>query len=530
MKIYRHKSLFWTVLVVLVVANGVELFLDGSLNPGFRQLRRQFVDLCSEMDNELSHGLRLYGSDPGEMSREDFAKLQQEMDRAGLGGVPVFETKEDGQKTRSIVYPYAKIHLGKGYVWLNLLENIPGLSGEESLNRSAEALEYKLTDALVRLTRTGVDRVAFLEGHGELEEVDVAGATEALAQHFEVDRGQIGDKVSVLNPYKVIIVAKPTKPFSEKDKYVLDQYLMRGGRLLWLVDAVSMTVDTLRNAPNTIGLLADNNLGDMLFRYGVRINPSVVEDMSCGMLPISVPTSDGKTQIVPMPWRFGPLMSTNMGHPVTRNVSFVHGDFASPLDTVGEGLRLVRTPLLRSSQHTKVSSAPVMASLMTIHEQPRQEEFSGGFKTFALLEEGVFPSAFVHRHVPSGLSDAGKTKEESVRTKMIVVGDGDVVRNDVRFRYSEHPTIVPLGYDELSRQTYGNKDFIVNSVLYLADDDGMMSLRNRTFAMRLLDKQKIGEGTALYKLLALVLPLLSILVLGVSIMLLRRRRYGSGSK
>ncbi len=501
------------------------LYLNGELNSGFRRLRRQTIETLQEVGYDTRYGLRISNVDPAELTKEVGQKLQQELNRAGLSGVPVFETKEDGQKTRSIVYPFVRLSVGGKYTWINLLDNTPGLSGEENLNRSMESLEYKIADAMCRLSRTEVPKIAFLEGHGELDEYDVMSATESLSEHFNVDRGEIGSDPNILDPYRVVIIAKPSQPLPEKDKYALDQYLMHGGRLLWLVDAVGMTTDTLRNSPNTIGLLTDHNIADQLFVYGIRLRPNIVEDLNCGMIAVSVPSKDGHTQLVPMPWTYSPLLSTNMNNEITRNVGPVRTDFCGTIDTVGEGLQIVRTPLLRTSAKSKLTSAPIMASLATIHQQPNPNEYNKSHQTIAIAEEGIFRSAFVHRSAPQGVRTVKKTKEESVSTKMIVVADGDVIRNTVRFRTSSNPTVVPLGYDEMSRQTYGNSNFIVNAVQWLADDSGLMALRNRTFALRLLDRQKISEGTTLYKALALLIPLIVIAVFGVGVYCVRRSRF-----
>lgn len=505
----------------------VKLYLNGELNPGFRRLRRSAVELCEELDYKAGHGVLLMTEDPTELAPDDAKAFQEELAQVGLAGVPVFETKEDGQKTRTVVYPYAKVAMGDRHLWLNLLENIPGQSGEESLNRSVEGLEYKFTEAIARLGRDSVPRVAFLEGHGELDEIDVVDATRALSEHFEVDRGRVGGNPNLLAPYKVVIVAKPTQRFSEADKYALDQYAMHGGRILWLVDAVNMTLDSLRQSSHAVGIASDANLMDQLFVYGVRVRQSVVEDMSCGMVPISVPGQDGRSQVVPMPWLFSPLMATNNACPVTRNLAFVRGDFASPIDTVGEELELRRTPLMRTSAMTRSTEVPVVAQLATIHHKPRPEEFPQRHLTMAILEEGRFRSAFKRRRLPEGaVPHSQGVSELSVPTKMIFVGDGDVIRNDVRFRHSDNPTVVPLGFDEMSRQTFGNKDFIVNAVQYLADDDGLMALRNRSFELRLLDRQKISQGTLSYKLLALLAPLAAIALVGGLLALLRVRLFG----
>lgn len=503
----------------------VKFYLDGELNPGFSRLQKATNEMLSELDDCSRNGISYINLDPSRMSQKELEQLKKDLAEQGMAGVPVFETKEDGQKTRTIVYPYAQINVGDNYCWVNLLENIPGLSSDENLNRSIEDLEYKLVDAIRRVDTDQLPRVAFLEGHGELDEVDVLEATDALSHYFAVDRGQIGNDASILDPYKVVIVAKPSGKFSEAEKYVIDQYVMNGGRMLWLVDAVNMTLDTLRNAPHTIGLSADFNIEDMLFVYGYRVNTEVVEDINCGMVPISVQQPGEGTRLVPMPWRFSPLLSTNLESPITRNVSLVKGDFTSYIDTVGQGLAVTRIPLLRTSSYTKVVKVPVFASLADIHQKPVQSEFNRSHLNVAILQEGVFPSVFAHRHAPSGLSELKAKKEQSENTKMIVVADGDIIRNDVRFRDSDNPTIVPLGYDELSRQTFGNKDFIVNSVLYLADDGGWMSLRNRSFALRMLNKQILGEGTFEWKVLAIAMPLVLFAVLALVVFLVRRRKY-----
>lgn len=509
----------------------LRLYLGGDLNAGFRRLRRATEELADEVGRLAPQPMTLRRIDPGALSANDLKELQDDLAKSRLAAVPVYETKEDGQKTRTMVYPYLRLDQGGRHLYVDLLDRVAGLTAEEALNRSMEDTEYKLTDALTRLSVDSAPRVAFLEGHGELDDLDCLSLTEALSQHFSVDRGRIGRDPAALDPYKVVIVAKPTQAVPEKDKWVLDQYMMRGGRVLWLIDAVSMTLDSLRDRRETIGLVNETNLDDQLFTYGVRVRPAVVEDMSCGMIAVSVSGADGQSQLVPMPWLFGPLLSTNVQSAISRNVSCVHADFCSPLDTVGALPGVRRTPLLRTSAMTASHQAPLMADLVSIHRQRRQEEFRERHLTVALLQEGVFRSAYRRRPRPEGLlQPAFEPRDTSLATRMIVVGDGDVARNDVRMRHTPNPTIVPLGYDELSRQTYGNQDFLLNAVLYLADDQGLMELRNRSFALRLLDRAKIAAGTNAYKATALVLPLLLIGIIGLAIVCGRKRAFAGKRK
>ncbi len=500
------------------------LYMGGAPNSGFSRLLRSSEEMIDEMNVYADDHIVHKTLDPSSFTKNDLKNLSSSLEAVGLAGVPVYETKEDGQKTCTIVYPYAKIESKDREIWINLLENVPGLSAEENLNRSIENLEYKIADAIRRATSTECDKIAFLEGHGELDEIDVVDVTDALQSFFQVDRGEIGDDATILDPYKAIIIAKPTKKFSEKDKFVLDQYLMRGGRILWLIDAVTITLDSLRQSVHTIGLAHDYNIEDMLFRYGVRVNAEVVEDINCGVVPISVATENG-TKIVPMPWRFSPLMLTNMACPITRNVNMIKGDFVCYIDTVGENLDIRRTELLRTSTFTKTNPTPVFATLETIHQEPVRREFNRQNLCTGILEEGCFESVFSHRNIPKGVRNAEKIVEKSVETKIVVIADGDVIRNDVRFRESDNPTIVPLGYDEMTRQTFGNKSLIINALQYLTDDDGWMSLRNRTFTLRLLDKEKIGEGTTIYKVISVAIPLIFIALCGITIAIVRRKKF-----
>ncbi len=502
----------------------VKVYLDGELNSGFRRLSNASREMLEELKSEAGRSMQFEFINPDKATAKKKKAILEELAEYGFEPQTVFETGEDGRQIQSYVFPYALVYYKERIVGVNLLENLPSRSGAENLNMSIESLEYKFANAFKKLSTLEKPRIAFLEGHGELDELDVIEATDALSGYYQVDRGQIGDDASVLDPYQVVIIAKPSRPFSEKDKFVLDQYLMNGGRLLYLIDAVNVTLDSLRKNPQTIGLYNDVNLDDQLFKYGVRVNPVVMEDVQAGRILMNA-RPQGQPQLVPVPWLYSPLLSSAQDHPVTRNINLVRGSFAGTIDTVGSGLNVSRQVLLRSSQYTKVSQTPVFISMADVNKQPKQEEFQSPYQTVALIQEGVFPSVFVNRQVPQGLNMTDSFKSESGRTRMMVVADGDIIRNDVRFKAS-NPQILPLGYDEGSRQVYGNKDFIVNAVNYLCDDEGWMQLRGRHLTLRLLDKQKLSEGTAWWKWLNIVLPVLLVIAGSALFTYLRYRRFG----
>lgn len=502
----------------------IKVYLDGELNAGFRRLATASREMLEELKSEAGRRMQFKFISPDEITAVEKKALLEELAEFGLEPQSVFETAEDGRQIQSFVFPYALVYYNEQIIGINLLENLPSRSGSENLNISIEGLEYKFTNAFKWLASQEKPRIAFLEGHGELDELDVIEATDALSAYYQVDRGQIGEDASVLTPYQVVIIAKPSIPFSEKDKYVLDQYLMNGGRLLYLVDAVNVTLDSLRQSPQTIGLYNDVNLDDQLFKYGVRVNPVVIEDIQAGRIMMNA-RPQGQPQLVPVPWLYSPLLSSAQNHPVTRNINLVRGVFTGTIDTVGVGLKLSRQVLLRSSQFTKVSQTPVFISMADVNKQPKQQEFNTSYQTVALIQEGVFPSVFLNRQVPDGLINVGDYRAESIPTRLMVVADGDVIRNEVRFK-SSNPQVIPLGYDEGSRQIYGNKDFIVNAVNYLCDEEGWMQLRGRHLALRLLDKQKLTEGTSWWKWLNVALPVMLIILGSALFTYLRYRRFG----
>ncbi|WP_430820679.1 gliding motility-associated ABC transporter substrate-binding protein GldG [Carboxylicivirga caseinilyticus] len=503
----------------------IKVYLGGELNVGFQKLSRATKEMLEEFQSVGKKKIDFRFLDPNDGNADEKKALLEQLREYGFEPQPVFENAEDGRQIQSYVFPYALINFNDRIIGVNLLENLPGKGGAENLNISIESLEYKLTDAIRRLTTDEMPKVAFLEGHGELDELDVIEATDALSHYYQVDRGRLGTDVTILNDYKAVIVAKPSKSFSEKDKFILDQYLMNGGRLLYLIDAVNITLDSLRKEPQTLGLYNDVNLDDQLFRYGIRVNPVLVEDIQAGRILMNA-RPNGQPQLVPVPWLYSPLLTPSGDHPVTRNINMVRGDFTCTIDTVGSELNLKRTVLLTTSRYTKLNGTPVFVTMADFNKKPVQEEFSASFMPTAIIEEGVFTSVFQNRPVPNELNYASsKVRTSSLPTRLMVIADGDIIKNEVRFKES-NPRITPLGYDEGSQQVYGNKDFIVNAVNYLCDDDGWMQLRGRHLTLRLLDRAKLSQGTAKWKWLNVGLPVVLVIFGSLLFFVIRKKRYG----
>ncbi len=503
----------------------IQVFLDGDLNPGFEKLAKATKELLHEFIIYDKKNLQIKITNPQEGSKKEQQKHKELLEKLNLQPQTVFEKTEDGRNTRSLVYPYAVVEINDYQLPINLLENIQGYSGKENLNKSIEELEYKFTDAIRRLTTTEQPKIAFLEGHGELDEIDVVDITDALSKYYQVDRGRIGTNPHILDPYKAIIIAKPQKKFTESEKFVLDQYFMNGGKILWLVDAVNITLDSLRKAGETMGLYSDINIDDQLFKYGIRINPVLIRDVQCGMIPITVPGNDQQSQITPAPWLFNPLLIPRQDHPISRNMNVIQGEFTSSIDTVNPGLNLKRTVLLETSKYSRTDQVPLFVSLSFVNNKTRREDFNQSYLPAAVIEEGVFPSVFQNRLIPNQIDKSYTTiKQQSSPTQMIVIADGDLIKNKVHNK-ATNPQILPLGYDELTNQTFGNKDFIINAVNYLCDDNGWMELRSRSYKLRILDRSKVSDESLKWKLINIITPLVLLILFAISITLIRKFRY-----
>jgi ABC-2 type transport system permease protein len=500
----------------------VKVYLDGELNTGFQKLARATRETLDEF-RIVSRGKFHYEFvDPLEAP-----EVRQELEENGLSPVPVFESSADGRKIQSNVYPYALFNVAGYDLPVNLLDNLPGLSGAENLNISMEGLEFKITDVIRRLLSDEVPAIAFLEGHGQLDELDVFDISEALSYYYQVDRGSLTDDPYILDNYKALIIAKPSTQFSERDKFIVDQYIMRGGRVLWLVDAVQVTLDSLRTSTQTVGMATDLGLNDQLFRYGVRVNAELVQDVQAAMIPVNASSPGEQPQLVPVPWMFNPLLNTNRDHPVTRNINVVKGEFVSGIDTVGAPEGIQREVLLRTGRHSRRLPVPVFISLAMVNEQPDRAEFGHSHVPVAVSLEGKFPSVYANRPIPPGVTiDPSEVRHQSVPTRMIVVSDGDIIRNEVRRRHGSSPQAMPLGFDEVGNQNFGNKDFILNAVHYLADDEGWMALRTRNYQLRMLDREKLANDIAFWQWLNLLAPVLFLVLIGVFFTLWRQMKYG----
>lgn len=484
----------------------VTILLDGELNAGFQRLQRATIEMVEELE---AIGYWQLGIEY-RVSAEEVPK--------GLSPTIIHERTHKGQTAQTTVYPYALItYKGKTAV-VELLRNNRGLSGEENLNHSIENLEFAFVEAIHSLARESVEKIAFLEGHGELSEAEVFDLSQALSHYYQIDRGTLGNETGVLDEYRAVIIADPQLPFSEKDKHILDQYLMQGGRILWVVNGVRFSEQTLSENGMTPVIPLELNISDMLFRYGVRINPALVQDLQCLPMPVNVSDNPQQPNWQPMPWTYAPLLLTSQASPITRNIMQVSATMASCIDFVGGEDGLQKTTLLATSSNSKLTGTPATVDLSLFNGT--ESEFQYAFVPVAASIEGVFPSLYAHLLPPEDLQLHAPLRKTSEPTKQIVVAAGSTIRNEW-----QQGQPLPLGYDRYTQTQFGNRDFMVNAVLYLTDDTGWMALRQKQITLRLLNDQRAREERITAQVVSIIMPLTILAIIGIAVIGIRKKRY-----
>jgi gliding-associated putative ABC transporter substrate-binding component GldG len=503
----------------------IKVYLDGDIPLGFKRLQKAVREMLDEFRIYAGQNINYQFIDPySNKNNKAVNDLIKDLYDKGLQPTNVKIKDEKGGLSQKIIIPGAILAYNGIEIPINLLSNNPGLSGEENLNNSLQSLEYNLISNISNITNKKIEKIAFLEGHGELDNYQTGDITRELANYYQVDRGQVNGDVHSLDPYKVIIIAKPQKAFSEEDKFALDQYLMNGGKILWLIDAVTISTDSLSSGA-ALAYIPQLNIDDQLFKYGIRINPSLVEDIQCSFIPINTALTGSSPKFTPVSWWYYPLLSGSQLHPVSRNINLVKTEFCNYVDTLAANGKLKKTVLLATSKYTKIRNVPCLVALSEVRENPDRQSFNKSFLPVAVLVEGHFESVFKNRMLNHLKLKGNITfKEESKPAAMIVIADGDVIKNDVRFT-AQGTLISPLGYDRYTSQTFGNKEFILNAVNYLTDEIGLMSLRTREIKLRLLDREKIRDEKMKWILINTLLPLVFIMLFGTAVLFIMKRKY-----
>jgi len=499
-----------------------KIYLSGDdLPPGFKRLKNAIKEMLDEFKIVGNERIEYEFIDPYENpdAKTRDALFKDLYKNKGLAPVELKENNSS-KKSQRTIFPGAILLVKDKEVAINLLKNNQGVKAEENLNNSIQALEYELINSIYKSISQNKPRIAFLEGHGELNELQVIDISNVLSEYYPVERGTIAGIENILNPYSAVIVADPKKAFSEKDKYVLDQYLMQGGKLLWFIDGVSANMDSLYRSAVTMGMAANYNIEDQFFRYGARVNPDLVVDLQCAPIGL-IDRQSPNHEVQLFSWVYSPVLMTTNQHNITKYISLVKTEFVSSVDTVG-AKNIKKSILLTSSKNSRVLHVPVKISLDAVNHEPEYSLFSQAHVPLAVLLEGNFESVYKNRMIPDGMNKQ-KFIENGKHSKMIVVGDGDMIRNEISAQGEPYP----IGFDVNSQKTFqGNKEFILNAVNYLCDDIGIVSLRLREIKMRLLDKAQVAEQRVFWQTLNTAGPIVFLLVFAFMLTFIRKRKYG----
>lgn len=501
----------------------VNVLLAGEFNAGFKRLQRSVTEMLDDFKSQSGYITYTY-TNPGEGSVEDINARRAELAKEGIVPTNLRIKTTEGTEEK-FIYPYAQIsYKGRTEVIDLLDEEAVGRNPDEILNTSISQMEYKFANAIHKL-ETGVKEiVAFSYGHGELGERERADLVRSLRAYYEVGTFNMDSAFVIPPDVKTLIVAKPKAPFSDRDLFIMDQYLMNGGSILWLIDPLNVEFDSLKQQNSYVARDYPLNINDMLFKYGVRVNPDLVLDLQCSQIPLVI---DAKGAIDLFPWYYFPIVIPNSDHPLVRNLDGVNLYFPSSIDTIRTKTPVKKTVLLATSDHSKIQPNITRINFEILRYG---DEIAGSFDKkaipVAMLLEGVFPSFFENRvtqEMQDGLRQINQAfKSQSVPTRMVVVSDGDVARN---FINNKTGAPLPLGRNPVDRVTYANKDFLINAIEYLRDDAGLIAARGREVKLRLLDTTKAQAEETKWTLINILGPLVLLGVFGFVFNWLRKRRY-----
>jgi ABC-2 type transport system permease protein len=500
----------------------VKVYLEGDFPAGFKRLRQSTKEMLDEFSAYTNGKMQYEFIDPFENADAKKANdILRELGEKGLQPTNV-QIKKDDESTQKLIVPGAVFYYKGKEFPVNLLKAQFGQGPEEVINESIELMEYEIANVLRKCVETKVKQIAFIDDHGELGRWDVADASQELKEFYAVTRIPLALQTpQSLMKNDALIIAKPTIQYSEYEKFLLDQFVMHGGKILWLLESQIADMDSMgRNAMFMTGSY-DLNVNDMLFKWGVRVNPNMVQDLQCNAIPILSTLRNGTPQQKLLPWMFFPVAAPSQQNPhiIVKGIDPVFFQFASSIDTTSNK-DIKKTILLTSSPYSRTIGAPVKVDLNMARTQPDPTMFNTGNVPLAVLLEGKFVSLFQYR--PGAKTDALPYKPFIENGKMIVVSDGDVIRNQRKESTGE---IFPLGYDRYTNQQFGNKRFLLNCMDYLCDDSGIIEVRAKEIKLRLLDKGRLKTERLKWQLVNLFIPIAIMLIFGLVNKMIRKRKY-----
>ena len=490
----------------------IKVYLEGDFPSEFKRLQietRQFLEELSANNSLIKI----------QFIRPD--NQREKLIKAGM--IPSQLTvKEDGILSNAIIFPWAEISYKNKTSKVSLLTNGTSQSQEDQLEKAIESLEFSFSNAIYKLQEEKEKKIAVITGNGELSDIQLYSfLSEVTKKHrlakFTLDSVKTNPEKSLidLQQFDLAIIAKPTQPFTENEKLVLDQYIINGGKTLWMIENVQADTDSLYNNGSMLAYPRDLNLTDFFFSYGLRVNATLLQDLYAAKIPLATGNIGDKPQFQNLNWFYHPLVSGNPNHAISKNIAPVRLRFANQIDTLQNSLK--KTPLLVSSMLTKKVGTPAIVELKSIAKELKEEEYSSGFQITGLLTEGLFNSMYTDRVKPFSILNFRK---KSLYNKMVVISDGDIGRNQL-----QKGKPFDLAKDKWTGEQFGNKEFLLNAIDYLLDDNGLIELRNKNIQINLLDKKKAYQEKTYWQFVNIILPLMVLLTFGLVFQYLRKRKY-----
>jgi ABC-2 type transport system permease protein len=513
------------------------VYLEGDFPAGFKRLRRATKELLDEF-RAYNKNIQYEFINPSQSENVDERNATyQLLVEQGLNPTNL-QVKTKTGMDQQVIFPGAIATYRNRELPIELLNAQMNVPPEAVLNNSIQNLEFKLINVIHKLSKKVKPKIAFIEGHGELNLDETYDITLALQEDYIVERFRLDSNINALvnrvlidsalseyqlrPKYEAIIIAKPDSAFSSKDKFIIDQYIMYGGKVLWLIDPVLTSMDSIQTSESTVAIENPLQLKDQLFTYGIKLNADLVMDLNAMPIPIRTGQMGNQPQIDFFPWYYFPVVTPTSAHPIVRNLNAIKTQFVSSLDTT-RVRNVKKTVLLKSSPYTRTIGVPAMVSLSLIRQETNELLYQGPSQPIAVLLEGLFESHYKNR-IPPSLMEAKEIgfKDISDRTAMIIISDGDVIKNQFHIP-NGYP--LPLGYDQFTRETFGNKEFILNAVNYLTDGPGLISIRSREMKLRLLDKTRINNQRLAWQIINVAAPVLIVIFTGALLIWLRKRKY-----
>lgn len=499
----------------------IDVYLEGNFPAEFKRLQNETKQLLEEF-SAYNSNIVFQFKNPIEKEEMRVEVMKQFYER---GMQPLSITVEDkGKQSQEVVFPWAQATYGDKFTKVSLLKNLMGASTEEKVISSVQHLEFGFAEAINKVSKEKQKKIAVIKGNGELHDAFIADFVKSVRESYYIGTftldsvaTQPTQSLEALKKYDLAVIAKPTEAFTESEKQVLDQFIMNGGKTIWLVDAVAADMDSMYNETGTIlAAQRELNLTDMFFKYGIRMNPLLVKDEYATPIKIATGNQGSETQFQEYTWKFAPFIYPTSTNPIVKNMEGIKFEFASPIELLKNDVK--KTVLLSSSEYSKTVGTPTPISLDMVTEETTPEEYEGkGLLPVAVLLEGKFKSAYQNRVLPF----EDKTfQSEGKDNKMIVVSDGDVIKNQL-----DKGAPLELGFDKWTNQLYGNKDFLLNCVNYLLDDNGLINIRSKDVDLPLLNKEKVYKNYTTAQMITVGLPIVLLAIFGFLFTFLRKRKY-----